>query len=327
MTHRFGRRTALGASLALPLAGLAMPALAQQGFPNRPIRMLVPWLPGGSSDTHLRVLSEIAGRKLGQPVIVENKPGASGTLGALAMSQEARADGHMVGQLPITVFRLPAMTRRPTFDPMADFSYVLHLTGYVFGVVVRADQPWQNWAEFVAFAKANPGKVTYGTPGVGSTLHITMERIAEQLGIEWLHVPFRGGADNIQAVLSGQTMVNTDSTGWAPLVEDGKLRLLVVWTAERAKRYPDVPTLREVGIDIVADSPFGLGGPRGMDPGVKRVLHDAFKEALFDPKHVETLDRFDMPLRYLDSDAYAAFARRTFEEESAIIRKIGIRMD
>jgi tripartite-type tricarboxylate transporter receptor subunit TctC len=327
MTHSFGRRAALALGLLPALAPLARPAIAQAGFPNRPIRLVVPWLPGGSSDTHLRVLADIAGRKLGQPVITENRPGATGTLGALMMAQEAKGDGHLVGQMPISVFRIPAMSRRPTFDPATDFSWILHLTGYVFGVVVRADQPWKSWQEFIAFAKANPGKVTYGTPGVGSTLHITMERIAEQLGIEWLHVPFRGGADNIQAVLSGQTMVNTDSTGWAPLVDEGRLRLLVVWTAERAKRFPNVPTLREVGIDIVADSPFGLGGPKGIDPGVVRVLHDAFKEALFDPKHVETLDRFDMPLRYMGSEEYAAFAQRLYAEESGIIRKLGLRMD
>ncbi|MCB4825300.1 tripartite tricarboxylate transporter substrate binding protein [Roseicella aerolata] len=318
-----GRRSAL----ALGAAALASPAIAQAGFPSRPVRLIVPWLPGGSSDTHLRVLSEIASRKLGQPVVVENKPGATGTLGALMMAQEQKGDGHLIGQMPISIFRLPAMSRRPSFDPATDFTWIIHLTGYVFGVVVRADQPWKTWQELVAYAKANPGKVTYGTPGVGSTLHITMERIAEQLGIEWLHVPFRGGADNIQAVLSGQTMVNTDSTGWAPLVEEGRLRLLVVWTAERAKRFPDVPTLREVGIDIVADSPFGLGGPKGIDPGVVRVLHDAFKEALFDPQHVATLERYDMPLRYMGPEDYAKFARNLYEEESAIIRKLGLKMD
>ena len=327
MTLCLSRRAAFATGLTTGLAALASPAIAQPGFPNRPIRMLVPWLPGGSSDVPLRVLSELASARLGQPVVVENKPGASGTLGALAMSQEAKGDGHVVGQMPVTVFRMPAMSRRPIFDPAKDFSWILHLTGYVFGVVVRADQPWQTWQEFVAYAKANPGKVTYGTPGVGSTLHITMERIGEMLGIEWLHIPFRGGADNTQAVLSGQTVANSDSTGWAQLVQEGRLRLLVVWTAERAKRFPDVPMLREVGIDIVADSPFGIGAPKGLDPGVVRVLHDAFKEALFDPKHVETLDRYDMPLRYMNSADYAAFAMKTYAEESAIIRKLGLTVD
>ena len=328
MSSTIGRRGALALGAAtLGAATLATPALAQAGFPNRPIRLVVPWLPGGSSDTQLRMLSDLASKKLGQTVVVENKAGATGTLGALMMAQERSGDGYLIGQMPISVFRLPAMSRRPTFDPMTDFSWIIHLTGYTFGVVVRADQPWKTWQEFVAYAKANPGKVTYGTPGVGSTLHITMERIGTQLGIDWLHVPFKGGADNIQAVLSGAIVANSDSTGWAPLVQDGKLRLLVVWTAERTKRFPEVPTLREVGIDIVADSPYGLAGPKGMDPGVVRVLHDAFKEALVDPQHVATLDRFDMPVRYMGTEDYAAFARKIFEEEGAVIRKLGLTID
>jgi tripartite-type tricarboxylate transporter receptor subunit TctC len=320
-----GRR----ATLALVAASaLAAPAIAQPGFPSRPVRLIVPWLPGGSADTHFRVLAELAGRRLGQPVVVENRTGASGTLGAQLMAKEAPGDGYLVGQMPITLFRYPAMTRRaPPFDPMRDFTYILHLTGYLFGVVVRSDSPWRSWRDFTAYAKANPGKVTYGTPGVGSTLHITMERIAEQLGIEWVHVPFRGGADNSQALLSGQIAATADSTGWAPLVDEGRFRLLVTWGAERARRYPDAPTLRETGIDIVATSPYGLGGPQGIDPGVVRVLHDAFKAALLDPAHVSVLDRFDMPFLYMGSDEYRAFAGRQYEEESTAVRRLGLKMD
>ena len=135
--------------LGLGAAMLAMPAIAQPGFPNRPIRLIVPWPPGGSADTHFRVLSEIAGRHLGQSVIVENRSGASGTLGATLMASEPRGDGYLVGQMPVTAFRIPAMTRRPPFDPTRDFTYILHLTGYLFGVVVRSDSPWQTWQEFL----------------------------------------------------------------------------------------------------------------------------------------------------------------------------------
>lgn len=320
----FHRRSLLALAAS---ASLARPALAQAGFPNRPIRLIVPWPPGGSADTQFRMLGEIATKRLGQPILVENRPGATGTLGVAAMAQEARGDGTMLGQMPITAFRLPVMRSRPSWDPIRDFTYVIHLTGYLFGVVVRADSPWKTWEEFLAHAKANPGKVSYGTPGVGSTLHITMERIGEQKGIEFLHVPFRGGADTSQALLSGQIDAQADSTGWAPLVDDGKFRLLVTWGAERAKRYPAVPTLRETGIDIVSNSPYGVTGPKGIDPGVVKVLHDAFKEALHDPAHLKVLERYDMPVVYMDSAQYAAFARDLFEQEAAIIRKLGLRMD
>ncbi len=311
------------ALLATPLAS---PALAQPGFPNRPIRLIVPWLPGGSAD-HLRLLAELAGRHLGQPIIPENRPGVSGTLGPTLLAQEPRGDGHLIGQIPITAFRIPAMLRRPPFDPMADFSWIIHLSGYCFGVVVRQDSPFASWEELLAHAKAHPGRVSYASPGAGSSSHIAMERIAAETGASFLHVPYRGGTDTAQALLSGAVDCTADSTSWAPLVRDGTFRLLVTWGAERARSFPAVPTLRETGIDLVSDSPFGLAAPKNTDPGVIRALHDALRPALHDPRHIEMLDRFDMPLRYMGPEEYAAFARRLNEEEGAAIRRLGLRMD
>ncbi|MBW8268359.1 tripartite tricarboxylate transporter substrate binding protein [Caldovatus aquaticus] len=322
----FTRRAALALAAGAAAAPLARPALAQGRFPDRPIRMICPWPPGGSTDVQMRAICEIASRHLGQPVVIDNRPGVSGTLGAQAV-KDARPDGYTLTQMPISVFRFPHMMSRPNFDPLKDFTYVIHVTGYLFGVVVRADRPWRTWQDFVAYAKANPGKVTYGTPGVGSSLHITMEQIAQRLGIEWVHVPFRGGAENQQATLAGTIDATADSTGWAPLVESGQLRLLVVWSAERSKRFPDVPTLREVGIDIVSESPYGFAGPKGMDPNVVRILHDAFKEALFDPAHLQVLERLGMTPSYKNSADYAAFVERLYHEEGEMIRRLGLRLN
>jgi len=209
---------------------------------------------------------------------------------------------------------------------MEDFSWVIHVTGYLFGIVVRADSPWQTLGQFLDYAKANPGRVNYGTPGVGTSLHITMEQIATARGIEWTHVPFRGWAENAQSLLGGQIQASADSSGWAELVRGGQLRLLTTWGAERAKRFPDAPTLRESGIDIVSASPYGLAGPKGMSAETIRVLHDAFREALFDPAHIAILDRFDMSPFHLGPAEYAAFARRQYEEEGAMIRRMGLRI-
>ncbi|PZW47129.1 tripartite-type tricarboxylate transporter receptor subunit TctC [Humitalea rosea] len=316
------RRTLLGAAAAAPLAS---PALAQSGFPNRAIRMYVPWGAGGTTDIQMRVLCDQASKRLGQPIVIENKSGAGGILGPQALVSD-RPDGYALSQMPISVFRNPQMNPHPPFDPMTDFTWVVHLTGYLFGIVVRADSPWQTLGEFLDYAKANPGKVNYGTPGVGTSLHITMEQIAGQKGIEWVHVPFRGVADNLSALLGGQIQATADSSGWSELVLAGRLRLLTTWGTERAKRFPDAPTLQQSGIDIVSISPYGIAGPKGMDPGVVRVLHDAFKAALFDPAHIAILDRFDMQPMYLDSEAYATFARRQFEEEGVMIRRLGLRL-
>ena len=319
MSLRIGRRAAI-------VLGLATPALAQPGFPARPIRMYVPWGAGGTTDVQMRALCDAASRRIGQPVIIENRSGAGGILGAQAMLND-KPDGHTLGQMPVSVFRTPLMSSRPMYDAVNDFSYVIHLCGYLFGVVVRADAPWRTFPEFLDDAKRNPGKINYGTPGIGTSLHLTMERIAADRGIEWTHVPFRGFAENMNALLGGTTDVLADSSGWSQLVEDGKARLLVTWGEQRAKRFPDAPTLREVGIDIVSASPYGIAGPKGMDPGVVRAVHDAFKDALYEPSHRAVLDRFDMPVMYKDPTEYLAFVRQQIEDDRAMIARLGLRLN
>ena len=318
------------AALTLAAGALAVPALsrlgfAQGAFPSRPIRMLVPWAAGGTTDVQMRAFCEAAARHLGQPVIVENRAGAGGILGPQALLNE-KPDGYTLSQMPISVFRYPQMVDKPPFNTIQDFTWISHLTGYLFGVVVRADAPWKTFDELLAYAKANPGKVNYGTPGVGTSLHLTMEQIAGQRGIEWTHVPFRGFSENVTSLLGGQTHVLADSSGWSEMVKDGRLRLLVTWGPERAKRFPETPTLKELGIDIVSTSPYGVAGPKGMDPAVVQVLDAAFKKALNDPKHVAILDRYDMPVIYMGPAEYAAFAERTWREEKAMIDRLNLRI-
>ncbi|WPB87240.1 tripartite tricarboxylate transporter substrate binding protein [Sediminicoccus rosea] len=313
-------------ALILPgAAALAAPAYAQQNFPNRPIRMIVPWGAGGTTDVQMRAYCEAASRRLGQPIVVENRAGAGGVLGAQALLTAA-PDGYTLSQMPISVFRQPLLNSRALFDPLTDFTYVIHVTGYLFGIVVRNDAPWQTLADLIAAARREPGKLNYGTPGVGTSLHLTMEQIAQMQRIEWTHIPFRGVAENLQNLLGGQIQITADSSGWVPMAEEGRVRVLATWGESRAKRFPNVPTLKESGIDIVSISPYGLAGPKNMDPGVVRVLHDAFREALGDPSHVAVLERFDMQPNYKNSADYTAFVRQTMEEERRLIQQLGLRL-
>src|SRR4029079_6983805 len=217
--------------VALALAAFAWlaPATAfAQAYPAKPVTMLVPWPAGGSTDIVMRAISEAASKHLGQPIVIDNKPGASGTLGPAVMAANAKPDGYTIAQMPITVMRLPLM-QKPTWDAAKDFTYIAHLTGYTFGITTKADNPFKSWADVVAFAKANPGRVTYATPGAGTSLHIGMEQIAAKAGIKLTQVRFKGGAETTAAVLGQHTMLQADSTGWKPLVDAGKLRLLMVW--------------------------------------------------------------------------------------------------
>ena len=257
--------------------------------------------------------------------MVDNRAGAGGVLGAQALLTAA-PDGYTLSQMPISVFRQPLLNSRALFDPLADFTYVIHVTGYLFGIVVRNDAPWQTLGDLIAAARREPGKLNYGTPGVGTSLHLTMEQIAQVQRIEWTHIPFRGVAENLQNLLGGQIQITADSSGWVPMAEEGRVRVLATWGESRAKRFPNVPTLKESGIDIVSISPYGLAGPKGMDAGIVRALHDAFREALTDPSHVAILDRFDMQPNYKNSADYTAFVRQTMEEERRLIQQLGLRL-
>jgi tripartite-type tricarboxylate transporter receptor subunit TctC len=306
-------------------AGVAKRALAQGRFPERPIRMLLPFTPGGPTDVQMRTLCNLVARRLGQQVTIEQRIGAGGILGAQILAAGAPPDGYTLAQMPVTVLRVPLLSSRTPFNPLTAFTWIIQLTGYLFGVVVRADSPWQSFREFLDAAKSHPGKIVYGTPGAITTPHVVMEQIAAREEIAWVQVPFRGTSENLDALRAGRLDAAADASGWAPQVQDGQLRLLCTWGAGRARRFPDAPTLREVGFDIVAISPYGIAGPKGMDAGIVQVLHDAFRDALNDPVHVAVLDRFDMQVACLSSEEYAKAVRRQYEAEREIARRLGWR--
>jgi tripartite-type tricarboxylate transporter receptor subunit TctC len=191
--------------------------------------------------------------------------------------------------------------------------------------VVKADAPWKTFNELIEYARANPGKLNYGTPGAGSSLHISMEQIAKMKGIKWTQVPFKGVADSMNALLGGHIDVVSDSTGWAGSVNAGSARLLVTWGASRTKNWPDVPILKEVGIDLISNSPFGIGGPKGMDPAVVKVLHDAFKKGMEEQSYKDSMVKLDQEAYYLDTAAYHAFAIKQIGEQKQLVEELGLR--
>ncbi len=316
------RRTILTQATAAATS-LALPSLVwSQAYPSRPIRYICPWPAGGSTDGVIRTLAESASRIMGNTIIVDNKPGAGGTLGAIELVN-AKPDGYTVAQLPHGVFRLPHM-QKVQFDVLKDFTWIACLTGYTFGLVVPAASPIKSIKDLVDFAKANPEKFTYGSTGTGTSPHLAVEEFAQRAGIKLTHVPFKGNADNMQAILGGHTMAASDATGWAPHVESGKLRLLATYGSKRTKRWANVPTLDELGFQTVSDSPFGVCGPKGMDPAVTAKLHDAFKKTLDDPAVIASFEKYDQSVIYMNTEAYTKFAQNSFAAEKATIERLGL---
>jgi tripartite-type tricarboxylate transporter receptor subunit TctC len=321
MTIDLNRRDVLQASLAGAVS-IAMPAMAQSNFPSRPIKLICPWPAGGSTDAVMRAIAESASRILNNPVITENKGGAGGMLGPNELVS-AKPDGYTLSQLPMGILRIPHM-QKTLFDPLADFTYVACLTGYTFGIVVRSDSPIKSIKDLVDYAKANPGKFTYGSTGNGTTPHLAVEEFAMKAGIKLQHVPFKGNAEGMQAILGGHIMSHSDATGWGPHVEAGTCRLLATYGSKRTKRWPNIPTLNELGYDTVSDSPFGVGAPKGMDPAITRKLHDTFKATLEDPKVLASFEKYDQSVIYMNTEDYTKYARENFSKEKKLIEQLGL---
>jgi tripartite-type tricarboxylate transporter receptor subunit TctC len=285
-------------------------------FPARPITLIVPWPQGGSTDICMRALAEATVNYLEQPIEIKNMPGASGVLGALAL-KKASAGENIISQMPFTVFRAPYQMEHAPFDPRNDFTYIVGVSAYTFGVVVSNNSRWKTWNQFLEYAKANPNKVSFGTPGTFTTPHITMNEIARIHGIKWVHSPFRGSTEDMEALLNGDVDAAADSSSWGQYVDAGKLRLLVTWGNRRSNHWGNVPTLREYGDNIVSDSPYGIAGPKNMDTKIVKALHDAFKKGIEDPIHLSALKRYDQQVRYMSSHSYANWANQTFLAEEA----------
>ncbi len=306
--------------LAALLALFAAQQAWAQAFPAKPITLICPWPPGGSTDMHLRQFAQIAAKHLGQNVVIENKPGASGMLGPVAASRMA-PDGYTLSQLPVSAFRVPHM-QKVDWDPLKDFTYIIGITGYTFGVVVKTDSPFKTFKDLIDYARANPGKMSFGSTGTGTSPHLLMEEVGAKMGVSFLHVPFKGNADSTQALMGGHVMAQSDATGWGRHVDAGAFRLLVTFGEKRTKW--NAPTAKELGLDIVSYSPYGFVGPKGMDPKVVKLLHDAFRKTLDDPEHLKVLQQLDQVYWYKSSEDYRQWAADTLQAERTTIERVGL---
>ena len=249
------RRKFMGAGAAT-MAGSVFPisAIAQgiADYPNRPITLIVPWAAGSGIDILHRTLAEAASKHLGQPMVVDNRSGAGGTAGPATMAALAKPDGYTISHVPIGVFLLP-LQQKVSWNPLTDFTFIIHLSGFPTGLVVKSESPFKSFRDLISFARANPGSLTYGSPGAAGSLHIGMEVIARQEGVQLTHVPFNAGIEI--AVVGGHIMAAASGLPvMKPLIEAGQLRALTVFTAERRPWLSDVPTMRDLGYDFVLDA-------------------------------------------------------------------------
>lgn len=321
------RRAALRSSLAL----IAMPrlAVAQPAYPTRPVKIVVPWPPGGATDNVARTVAQKLSPILQQPVLVENRPGATGTIGTQSVIQSP-ADGYtllfMAASLHTTGAHLIKELRFDTVDDVTPISVSVQLP-YV--LAVSAESPYRTVADLVKAARAQPGRLAYGTFGVGSGPHIVTELFARQTGTSLLHVPYKGGSQATAGVLGGEVPFMFDSLpSPLALIRSGKLRALAVTGPTRAPAAPEVPTLAESGIPVEAVLWIGLGGPPRLPTEVTTRLSDAMRQIAADPDMVRRMTEMGAEAKASASpEAFRAFMLAERERWGRVIREAGIRAD
>lgn len=303
----------------------AMHAHAADDFPSKPITLIVPYS-GGGTDAQYRLLAELAGRELGQPIVVENKPGGAGTAAVAQMARTAAPDGYTIAAATGPLLRQPHMMK-VSYAPLKDFTWISGLGAYTFVVTVRGDSPFKTLPDLLAWAKANPGKLTYATPGSASSQYIAMASLSSAAGIETIHAAYKGGAEVQTAVLGGHVVVGVNTLAGV-MPASGSMpgvRALASFDPQRLPNEPDLPTVREYGFDVVQDSPYGLVGPKGMKPEITAKLQEAFRKAVTSSENAKLLINLRQRALFMPSDAYYDWARKTYETEGRLVEQLKLK--
>jgi tripartite-type tricarboxylate transporter receptor subunit TctC len=292
-------------------------------YPDRPITILVGFVPGGSMDLSARALAKSAEKILGQPVIIENKPGGTGTV-ALAALLSQKPDGYTLCGTPSSVLIRVSQLQKIPFKPFTSFKPIIGFTEPQLGIVVKKDAPWKTLKDLVADAAKHPGKIKYATTGVGSTTHAAVDEIAGKAKLQIIHVPYKGSMEALTAVLGGHVEFASLTSELIPSVKAGQTRLLAVISEKRSPKFPDVPTLKELGYDFANDAVFAIVAPSDIDPAIAKKLEEAFAIAVQSPEYLEMLDKINMIPVHYNSSQFSAFLKDHWKSINKHLKSTGV---
>lgn len=299
-------RALIAAAAAGSILAYGTPSLADADYPQRPVTLIVPYAAGGTTDILGRALAEALSAELKQPVIVENKPGANGTRGAVTMKQ-AKSDGYSLTMVPLSVFRQPYL-QKTTYDAAKDLTYVSMVGGYNYVVAVSGKAPWKTIQELIEYARSHPKEIFYGVSARHSVNEFLMMDLARKADIQWTSVPFKGDSEAVSSLLGGQIQVVSATNTILPFAKSGDVRVLATVGKERSPEFPDVPTLSEAGYQVTVTSPLGIAGPAGISREIVTVLDSAISRAIRNATLLEIASRYGIGITYLNHEAYTAYA-------------------
>jgi tripartite-type tricarboxylate transporter receptor subunit TctC len=320
------RRAFLRLAAAATLPVITRPAAAQ-AYPTRPVRLIVGYSAGGTADIVARIIAQRLTERLGQPVVVENKPGATTNIATQSVINAA-PDGHTLLYVTAANATNASLYSSLPFNFMRDIVPVAGLVEFTLVLVVNAALPVHSIAEFVAYARANPGKISMGSFGVGTTSHLSGELLKLTTGIDTVHVPYRGGAPMITDLVSGQVQAAFDALPEAlPHIRTGALRPLAVTTAARAESLPDIPTIGDTIPAYEASSWAGIGAPRGTPPAAIETLRREIAAALADPAIRARLDDLGSAPWPLGPEAFGAYIAAETEKWAKVVKFAGLKAE
>jgi tripartite-type tricarboxylate transporter receptor subunit TctC len=300
-----------------------------QSWPTKPVRMIVTFSPGGSSDIVARLVAVPLQAELGQPIIIDNKPGAGGTIGALEVARSA-PDGYtlmLTNSAPISIS--PAMQDEPRYDAVKSFTNVAYIGSVANVFVIHPSVPAKNMGELIAWIKAQPDAVNYGSGGIGSIGHIVGETLKKDNGLKMEHIGYKGSSPMHNDLLSGTIKMAIDTLPQnVPFMKDGKLRAIAVTSPARASMAPDVPTVLELGQKkLVAENFLGIAGPAGLPQAVVQRLHAATKKSLADPKVAQRLAELGVQGRDMSPQQFTAFVADQVREWQQPVKDSGAKLN
>jgi tripartite-type tricarboxylate transporter receptor subunit TctC len=311
----------------LMVLAMAAPMVFAQGatessetFPSKPIKLIVPWSAGGGTDAIARALAKSGEKHLGVPVVVENKPGGTGAVG-LGETVKADPDGYTLAILPVELSFLKDQGIYP-FD-FSNFTRIMNLNTDPAALTVKADAPWDTLEEFVEYARKTPGAIKIGHSGTGMLWHLAAATLALNTGTEYIYVPFNGAADAIASVL-GENIdaVTVSGAEVSAQVRAGEMKILAVFGEKRMDIFPDTPTAREQGYDIVVNTFRGLGGPAGIPEDRVAILHEGFKKMMEEPDFVKVISNMGLGIDYRNTADYYKLTEETAKTLAPVLESL-----
>lgn len=325
-----GKISRIEKSLVLVFVGILCIALcserllAAEGFPKKEIKLIVGFSPGGTTDLNSRMLAGLASEDLGQRVIVVNKPGATGTIGAAEVAA-SKPDGYTVGFFPVLVINLAPFFIDVKYDPVKSFQPIVGTFAANYGFCVQQKAPWKTFKEIIEWARKNPGELSVSTTGKGAPHYPAMEYIAKKEKIKYKHVPYPGGLPSATALLGGHVKAHFGSGSHLPFLYSGQFRMLAAYSPKRQKKFADVPTLKELGYDLPQSRTHLLLAPKGVPAPILKKLEGAFGKAAGHRAYKRFVGRLYLDHDFRNTEAITALVKAEYKQWDEVLEQVGLK--